>query len=89
MSQSRKGSLVEALINTAIGFIINFVANLLILPHFGFSSLTVKTNFVIGLLYTGISVVRSYVIRRWFNHLIVSAAQRLAGESKLHNRIDL
>ena len=79
MSQSRKGSLIEALINTAIGFGINFAANLIILPQFGFSSLTVETNILIGILYTGISVVRSYVVRRWFNAHIVRAAQKLSG----------
>lgn len=79
MSQSKKGSLIEALINTAIGFSINFTANLIVLPAFGFDSLTVETNIYIGLAYTAISVVRSYVVRRWFNHHIVKAAERLAG----------
>lgn len=79
MSQSKRGSLYEALINTAIGFGINFTANLLILPHFGFTSLTWDTNLLIGFAYTAISVLRSYVIRRWFNSLIVKAAQKLAG----------
>ena len=74
MSQTRKGSLIEALINTSIGFGINFTANLIILPLFGFESLTVETNFYIGIAYTVISVVRSYVIRRWFNQHIVAAA---------------
>jgi hypothetical protein len=63
--QTRVESFVEAWINVFIGFWINFTANLVILPQFGFSSLTVATNFIIGLLYTVISVVRSYVIRRW------------------------
>lgn len=79
MSQSRKGSLIEALINTAIGFGINFTANLIILPLFGFTSLTVQTNLVIGVVYTLISVVRSYVVRRWFNAYIVRAAKKLSG----------
>lgn len=65
MDQTRLESFIEAWINVAIGFGINFVANLLILPHFGFSTLTVSANFLIGLIYTGISVVRSYAIRRW------------------------
>lgn len=79
MSQTKKGSLVEALINTAIGFAINYTANLLILPLFGFTSLTPGTNFLIGITYTVISVVRSYVVRRWFNKHIVKAAQKFAG----------
>ena len=63
--QTRVESLIEAWINVAIGFWINFTANLLILPLFGFTSLTVGTNFIIGMVYTIISIVRSYVIRRW------------------------
>lgn len=74
--QSKIGSAVEVGINVLIGFAINYVANLLILPAFGFASLTPGTNFVIGVLYTVISVARSYVIRRWFNHMIVRAAER-------------
>lgn len=79
MSQSRKGSLIEALINVLIGFGINFTANLIILPMFGMETLTLEANFYIGLIYTAISIARSYVIRRWFNSMIVRAAERLAG----------
>lgn len=70
------GSLVEALINVAIGFGINFLANWLIFPLFGFH-ITLRENLLIGVIYTVISVARSYVIRRWFNHLIVRAAHSL------------
>ena len=79
MSQSKKGSLIEALINTSIGFSINFTANLIILPLFGFENLTLETNFYIGLAYTVVSVARGYVVRRWFNARIERVAQRLAG----------
>ena len=53
--------------NIAVGFTINYCANLIILPLFGFASLTPGKNFIIGLLYTVISLVRQFVIRRWFN----------------------
>lgn len=82
MNQTRLGSLIEAMMNVAIGFVINFVANMLILPAFGFTSLTWQTNLWIGLAYTVVSVVRSYVIRRWFNARLHAAAMRLAGASK-------
>ena len=72
--------MIEAFMNIAIGFIINFVANRAILPLFGFTSLTMKTNLVIGAIYTVISVVRSYTVRRWFNARLHAAAMRLAGE---------
>jgi hypothetical protein len=78
VSQTRRGSLYEALINTAIGFSINYFANLLIFPLFGLH-ISPHANFLMGLIYTAISVARSYVIRRWFNHIIVRAAGRFAG----------
>ena len=79
MNQTRLGSFIEACVNVLIGFGINFAANLLILPAFGFTSLTWQTNLYIGLLYTVVSVARSYVIRRWFNAKLHAAAIKLAG----------
>lgn len=76
--QSRMGSFMESLINVVIGFGINFVANLVILPLFGFATLTLQDNFLIGLIYTVISVVRSYTIRRWFNGRIHHLANMLS-----------
>jgi hypothetical protein len=71
------GSFVEALINVVIGFTINYVANLLIFPLFDMH-ISPGDNFLLGLIYTAISVGRSYVVRRWFNHLIVRTAARLS-----------
>ena len=75
--QSRVGSLVEVSINIFIGYWINFIANLLILPLFGFH-ITLTDNLLMGLIYTLISVARSYVVRRWFEHMIHQAAKRIA-----------
>lgn len=80
MRQSKLGSLYEACINVAIGFGINYVANLLILPMFGFH-ISLLGNLYMGLIYTVISVARSYVIRRWFDEKIHRAALRMAKES--------
>lgn len=78
MNQSRLSSFIEALFNVAIGFAINFVANMLILPLIGFY-ISVSQNLFIGVLYTVISVARQYVIRRWFNARLHAAAMRIAG----------
>jgi hypothetical protein len=77
MQQTRLGSFIEAWINVLIGFGINFIANLVILPMFGFH-ITLMDNLYIGILYTIISVVRSYAIRRWFNDYIHRTAVKLA-----------
>lgn len=66
-SQTILGSIVEGWVNIVIGFTINYCANLVILPMFGFHTLTLGKNFVIGLLFTIVSIIRQFVIRRWFN----------------------
>lgn len=69
MSQSRLHSFVEAWANVFIGYWINFAMNMLILPLYGFH-ITLTQNLSMGLLYTMVSVIRSYVLRRWFNNII-------------------
>ena len=66
MSQHWWHSLLEAKVNILIGFSINYFANLIVLPLFGLP-VTMLDAFGIGLIFTVISLVRSYVIRRWFN----------------------
>lgn len=68
MSQTKLGSFIEAWANIAVGFSVNWCANMLILPHFGFN-VTGGEAFWIGVWFTAVSLVRSYVLRRWFNGL--------------------
>ena len=77
MNQTRIGSLIEVMFNIAIGFAINWVANLWILPLYGFQ-ITGGQAFSMGLIFTVISVVRSYIVRRWFNARLHAAAQTIA-----------
>jgi hypothetical protein len=65
--QTRLDSLMEALTNIVIGFAINAVANVLILPAVLGVPVDLKALGMIGALFTIISVVRSYVLRRVFN----------------------
>lgn len=66
--QTKLGSFVEAWANIAVGFGINWCANMLVLPMFGFS-VTASDAFGIGVIFTAISLARSYILRRWFNGL--------------------
>ena len=81
MNQTRIGSLIEAVVNVLIGFGINFVANLLVLPLFGFY-VNAHQAFSIGLIFTVISIARSYAIRRWFNAHLHRMSQRAAAHLK-------
>lgn len=69
MAQTKLGSFVESWANIAVGFGINFAANLLVLPHFGFTSLNASKAFGIGVVFTAISLTRQYILRRYFNGL--------------------
>jgi hypothetical protein len=68
MAQTKLGSFVEAWANIVVGFGINWCANMIILPLFGFK-VSGGTAFEIGVLFTVVSLLRSYVLRRWFNGL--------------------
>lgn len=66
--QTRLGSWVEAWANIAVGFTINYFANLMIFPLYGMH-ISAMNNFWMGCIYTAISLVRSFVLRRYFNGL--------------------
>ena len=66
--QSRKHSILETVLNTLSGFIISWIMTLLVLPLFGFN-VTAGQGFTITVIYTIVSVVRSYFWRRLFNRL--------------------
>lgn len=77
MNQTKMGSLIEALANIVIGFGINLGANLIVLPWFGFH-VTTGQAFGIGVVFTVISLVRGYFIRRYFNARLHQMAQAMA-----------
>lgn len=66
--QTKLGSFVESIGNIVLGFGINWIANMTVLPLFGYH-VTGGQAFYIGLVFTSISLVRSYVLRRFFNGL--------------------
>lgn len=67
--QTRLGSFIESWVNIFVGFGIAFTANVFILPQFGFATLTAEKNFYITCLFTVISFVRSYWLRRIFTKI--------------------
>lgn len=65
-AQTRRGSLAEALANVLFGWAVNVLANLVILPAFGLP-VTAAQAAGIGVAFAGVSLARSYVLRRLFN----------------------
>lgn len=65
--QSRKHSAIEAT-NVAVGYGVSVAAQLMIFPVYGIE-VSLAANLEIGALFTVISLVRSYALRRAFNRI--------------------
>lgn len=68
MGQSRRMSAVEAVVSTAIGYIVAVATQMMVFPIFGLRAGVIE-NLGIGLAFTVVSVVRSYLLRRLFERL--------------------
>lgn len=65
MRQSRLMSFIEALTNVAAGYGIAVLTQILIFPLFGLHT-TLTQNLQMGLVFTGVSIARSFALRRVF-----------------------
>ena len=68
MGQSRLASLIESALNIVIGYGVAVLAQLMIFPLFDIH-IALSDNLMIGALFTLVSLVRSYALRRLFNLL--------------------
>lgn len=68
MSQSKKGSVIESVANIVIGFGIAMMAQMIIFPLYDVH-ITHSQNFTMTCIFTVISFVRSYILRRVFNRI--------------------
>ncbi len=68
--QSRRMSLIEALVNIAVGYAVAVAMQILVFPLFGLDA-SLEENLALGGLFTVASVCRSYVLRRIFEALRV------------------
>jgi cobalamin synthase len=75
--QTKLESFVETCINTAIGYLVALLSQLLVFPMVGID-VPFSTNLIIGAWFTVISIIRGYIIRRWFNARLKGAARRIA-----------
>ncbi len=80
-AQSRAMSLVEAFANVAVGFIIAVLTQRAVFPLFGIQT-DWSVDFAIGGLFTVVSIVRSYVMRRLFERI-----DTVMGDRKRRRRV--
>jgi hypothetical protein len=65
--QTKTHSFIESLTNIAIGYFVALLSQLAIFPLFNIH-IPLSDNLAIGAYFTGISLIRSYVLRRFFTH---------------------
>jgi hypothetical protein len=80
MQQTKLSSFIESLMNIFIGYGVALISQILVFPMFDIH-VSLSTNLYIGAWFTVISLIRSYVIRRWFNAKIHKAALELAKQT--------
>lgn len=66
--QSRKMSGIEAVTSTAIGYLVALATQLAVFPLFQIE-VSLSENLGIALIFTVVSIVRGYLVRRAFNRL--------------------
>ena len=65
MSQSRRHSVLEAAANVLVGWLVAVAVQLICFPVLGLQA-TVAQNALLGAIFTAVSLVRSYLLRRAF-----------------------
>ena len=65
MNQSRLMSLVEAVVNVIVGYGVAVVTQILIFPIFGLHT-TLAQNLKMGVVFSFVSIARSFALRRLF-----------------------
>lgn len=66
--QSKQMSAVESLTNTVVGFVLALVTWQLVGPLFGYV-VNIHDNLIITSLFTVVSIIRGYIVRRFFNYV--------------------
>lgn len=65
--QTRFQSLIEVAANVSSGFVVAWLTGLWVYPFLGYH-VSAETNTEITIIFTVVSVARSYLWRRWFNY---------------------
>ncbi|MFN7001569.1 MAG: hypothetical protein ACK4ST_16320, partial [Elioraea tepidiphila] len=74
MKQSRTMSMIEAMANVAVGYGVAVLTQIAVFPLFGLS-VTLVQNLMMGGLFTVVSIIRSYTLRRVFETIRMRSIQ--------------
>lgn len=68
MKQSRRMSFFESITNVVIGYLLSLITQVVVFPIFQIE-VSLADNMAISVIFTVVSLVRSYVLRRVFERV--------------------
>jgi len=74
MKQSRAMSLVESIANVIVGYVLAIATQIVVFPWFGLHT-TLAQNLKMGAIFTVVSIVRSFALRRMFEAIRMRSAK--------------
>ena len=77
--QTKKMSLIETVLSVLIGYIVALLSQIVVFPLFDIE-VSLIDNLLIGLLFTVISIIRGYYIRRLFNWIYFNRTTNTRGK---------
>jgi hypothetical protein len=67
MTQTKKKSLIESIVQTIIGLVTSFVIQVVLYPLLDIP-VTISQNLIITAVFFVVSIIRGYFVRRMFNN---------------------
>ena len=82
VGQSKLESLIESIINTSLGFLVALITQILTYPIFDIE-VSFEYQTLLALIFTSVSLVRGYIVRRYFNTYFKHTVIYLSGLLRL------
>ena len=79
MRQTRAMSLVEAVVNVVVGYVLAIATQIVVFPFFGLHT-TLAQNMAMGGAFSIVSMIRAFALRRVFEALRTRPQRSTAGE---------
>ena len=76
LQQTKLDSFLEALFSTFVGFMVSLVTNMIVMPIMGIP-VSFSQNIVLTIIFTFVSVARSYMVRRFANKYLTQFREKV------------
>lgn len=85
--QKKSHSFIEVCLNTAIGYAVAVLSQYIVFPYFHIYT-SIESNLKIGAIFTIVSIVRSYFVRRLFNWWGSRELKKIQKENNIKDRVE-